>query len=83
MPLPETPGYPQASLVQSLLGSLLLLLGPCAHKVLFAPSKSLFPQSRVNSGKSMVGLMVTSPKTAYAIIKYDALRGSAPVSGRT
>ena len=30
------------------------------HKVLFVPSKSLFPQSCVSSGGSMVGLMVTS-----------------------
>ena len=35
------------------------------HKVLFVPSKSLFPQSCVNSG--MVGLMATSSKRAYAI----------------
>ena len=31
------------------------LLGPGAHKVLFVPSKSLFPQSCVSSGGSMVG----------------------------
>ena len=30
-------------------------LGPGAHKVLFVPSKSLFPQSCVSSGGSMVG----------------------------
>ena len=33
------------------------LLGSGAHKVLFVPSKSLFPQSCVSSGSSMVGLM--------------------------
>ena len=32
-----------------------ILLGPGAHKVLFVPSKSLFPQSCVSSGGSMVG----------------------------
>ena len=37
------------------------------RKVLFVPSKSLFPQSCVSSGSSMVGLMVTSSKRAYAI----------------
>ena len=37
------------------------------HKVLFVPSKSLFPQSCVSSGGSMVGLMATSSKRAYAI----------------
>ena len=31
------------------------LLGPGAHKVLFVPSKNLFPQSCVSSGGSMVG----------------------------
>ena len=43
------------------------LLGPDAHEVLFVPSKSLFPQSCVNSGGSMMGLMVTACKRAYAI----------------
>ena len=37
------------------------------HKFLFVPSKSLFPQSCVSSSGSMVGLMVTSSKRAYAI----------------
>ena len=39
----ETPGHSQISLGQSLVGSLLLFLGPGAHKVLFVPTKSLFP----------------------------------------
>ena len=38
----QTPGYSQASLVQSLV-SCSFLLGPSAHKVPFVPSKSLFP----------------------------------------
>ena len=38
--------------------SFLLRLG--AHKDLLVPSKSLFPQSCVSSGGSMVGLMATS-----------------------
>ena len=42
------------------------LLGPGAQKVLFVPSKSLFPQSCVSSEGSMVGLMETSSKRAYA-----------------
>ena len=33
----------QASLGQSLVGSLVFLLGPGAHKFPFVPSKSLFP----------------------------------------
>ena len=40
------------------------LLGPVVHRVLFVPSKSLFPQSCVISGSSMVGLMATSSKRA-------------------
>ena len=66
MPLPEPPGHSQASLSQSLVGS--LFISPeswCARDFVF--SKSLFPQSHVSSGGSMVGLMVTSPKRAYAI----------------
>ena len=43
------------------------LLGPGVHKVLFVPSKILFPQSCVNSGGSVVGLMATSSKRDYAI----------------
>ena len=43
MPLPETPGHSRASLGQFLMGSLLLLLGSGAHRLLFVPSRSLFP----------------------------------------
>ena len=63
-----TPGHSRASLGQSLVGSLLLSPGPGAHKGLFVPTKSLFPQSCVSSGSSMVGLMVTSSKRIYAIL---------------
>ena len=52
-------------------------LGPGAHKVLFVPSKSLFPQSCVSSDGSMVGLMATSSKRAYAIPKSAAPRTPA------
>ena len=48
------------------------LLGPGAHKLLFAPSKSLFHQSYVSSGGSMVGLM------AYALPKSTAPRVPTP-----
>ena len=56
------------------------LLGPGAHKVLFVPSKSLFPQSCVSSGGSMMGLMATSSKRAYAIPRSAAPRAPAPVA---
>ena len=52
--------------VSLLWGHCCFLLGPGAHKLLFVPSKSLFPQSCVSSGGPMVGLMVTSPNRAYA-----------------
>ena len=48
------------------------------HRVLFVPSKSLFPQSCVSSGSSMVGSMVTSSKRVYAILKSAAPRAPAP-----
>ena len=38
------------------------LLGPGGHTFLFVPSKSLFTQSRISSGSSMVGFMVLSSK---------------------
>ena len=63
-PPPETPEHSWASLGQSLWGHCSFLLGPGAHRVPFVPSKSLFPQSCVNSGSSVVGLMVTSSKRA-------------------
>ena len=53
--------------VSFLWGHCSFLLGPGAHKILFVPSKSLFPQSCVSSGGSVVGLMVTSSKGAYVI----------------
>ena len=42
MPPPETPGHSRASLVSLLCGNCSFFLGPGAHKLLFAPSKSLF-----------------------------------------
>ena len=55
--------------VSFLWGHCSFLLGPGAHKVLFVPSKSLFPQSCVSSGGSIVGLMATSSKRAYATLR--------------
>ena len=57
------------------------LLDPGTHKVLFVPSKSLFPQSCVSSGGSMMGLMVASSKRAYAIPRSAAPRAPAPAAG--
>ena len=52
---------------QSFVGSLLFSPGSWCTQILFVPSKSLFPQSCESSGGSMVGLMATSSKRAYAI----------------
>ena len=82
-PLLEIPGHWQSSLGQSLVGSLLLFLGPGVHTILFVPSKSLFPQS-CDWGKLWwlcVGLMVTSTKRAYATPRSAAPRDPAPAVG--
>ena len=55
-------------------------LGPGMHKVLFVPSKSLFPQSSVSSGGSMVGLMAASSKKAYATPRSAASKAPAPAA---
>ena len=68
-PLLETPGHSQASLGQSLVGSLLLSPGSwCTQGSVCALQESI-SQSCVSSGSSMVGLMATSSKRAYAIPK--------------
>ena len=66
--------------VSLLWGHCSFLLGPGTHKVLFVSSKSLFPQSYVSSGSSVVGLMVTSSKRAYAIPRYTAPRAPDPAA---
>ena len=48
----DTPGQVWVSL---LWGHCSFLLGPSAHEVLFVPSQSLFPQSCVSSGSSVLG----------------------------
>ena len=57
------------------------VLGPGAHNILFVPSKSLYPQSCESSRGSMVGLMATSSKRAYATPRSAAPRAPAPVAG--
>ena len=56
------------------------LLGPGAHKFLFVPSKSLFPQSCVSYDGSIVGLMATSSKRAYAVPRSAVPRAPVPVA---
>ena len=47
----------------------------------FVPAKSLFSQSCLSSGCSMVGLMATSSKMAYAIPRLAVPRAPASVAG--
>ena len=76
-PLLETPGHPQASLRQSPVGSLLLSPGSCFTSFCCALQETI-SQSCVSSGSSMVGLMVTSSKRAYAIPKPAVPRAPVP-----
>ena len=78
VPLLETPGHPGQVWISLLCGHCSFFLGPGVHKVLFVPSKSLFPQSCVSSGISVVGLMATSSKRAYAILR-SALPKALPL----
>ena len=55
------------------------VLGPGAHKFLFVPSKSLFPQSCVSSG----GSVVTSSKRACATPRSTAPRAPAIGAGHS
>ena len=70
-PMPETPGHQQARLGQSLVGSMLLSSGSWCTRFCCALQESI-SQCCVSSGSSMVGLMVTSSKRAYAILKSAA-----------
>ena len=76
----ETPGHSQASLGQSLVGSLLLFPGSWWAQVSVCVLQESISQSCVSPGPSMVGLMVTSSKRAYAIPKSAAPRAPAPVT---
>ena len=79
MPPPETLRHTQASPGKSPVWSLLLLSGPWCTGFC-RPLRESISQSHVSSGSSMVGLMVTSSKRAYAIPKSAAPRASVPVA---
>ena len=66
--------------VSLLWGYCYFLLGPGAYKAFFVSSKSLFPQSCVSSGGSVVQLMMTSSKRAYATPRSASPRAPAPTS---
>ena len=67
--------------VSPLWGHCSFLLGPGVHKVLCVPSQSLFPQSCVSSGDSLVELMETSSKRNYGIPRSDAPSICSPAAG--
>ena len=82
-PPPETPGYHGQVWISLLWSHYSFLLGPGVHKVLFVPSKSLFLQSYVSSGGSIVEPMATSSKRAYSIPRSTAPKAPAPAAVHT
>ena len=81
MPWLEIPIHSRANLVQSLVGSLLLSPGSWCAQGSVCALQVLFPQSRVIYAGSMVGLMVTSSKRAYATPRSAAPRAPALAAG--
>ena len=77
----EIPGHTWACLGQFLVGSLLLSPGSWyTQGVVCALQESVSPVL-CKFGGSMVGLMVSSSKRAYAIPRSTAPRAPAPVAG--
>ena len=66
--------------VSFLWGHCSFLLGPGVHKILFVPSKNLFPQSCLSSGSSLVGLLATSSQSS-AVSRSAAPRAPVPAAG--
>ena len=79
-PLLATTGHSWASLGQSLVGSLLLSPGSWCTQGSVCALQEPVSQSCVSSGSSVVGLMTTSSKRAYAIPRSTAPRAHAPVA---
>ena len=65
--------------VSLLWGQCSFLLGPGAHKV--CAHQDFVPQSCVSSDGSVVGLMATSSRRAYATRRSAAPRAAAPAAG--
>ena len=80
MPPSETRGHSRPSLGQSLVGSQLLSPGSWCTQGFVCALQVSVPQSYVSSGSSMVGLIATSSKRAYAIPRSAAPRAPAPVA---
>ena len=77
MPLLETSEHSWASLSQSLVGSLLLPLGSWYAQGFLCTLQESVSQSCVSSGSSVVGLMLTSSKRAYAVPRSTATQTPA------
>ena len=75
----ETPEHSQASLGQSLVGSLLLSPGSWCTRFCLCPPRVYFPVL-CKFWQLYVGLMVTSSKRAYAIPTSAAPRAPAPTA---
>ena len=78
----ETPGHFQASLAQSLVGSLLLSPGSWCVKGFVVPSKSLFPQFCGSSVINPADLQSQIP-WGYAVPLLDPQVGKSVVEPRT
>ena len=79
MPLLETPRHSQASLGQTSVASLFLSPGSWCTRFCLCLRRVYFPAC-VSSGSSMVGLMATFSKGAYAISTCAAPRATVPVA---
>ena len=75
----ETPEHSQACLGHSLVGSLPLCLESWCTRFCSSLQESI-SRSCVSSGSSLVGLMATSSKRAYAIPKSAVPRAPVPVA---
>ena len=79
-PLSETSGYSREGLGQSLVGSLPLSPGSWGAQGSFCALQESVSQSCVSSGSSVVGLITTSSKKAYAIPMSATPRAAVPVA---
>ena len=79
-PLPKTPEHSQTSLGESLVGSQLLSPGSWCTQGSVCALQEAISQSSESSGSSMLGLMATTSKRAYAIPKSAAPKAPDPVA---
>ena len=80
-PPPETPGYSQASLGQSLVGSLLVSSGSWSTQGFVCALQESVSPVLCKFWGLYSGLMATSSRRAYAIPRSTAPRAPVPVAG--